>query len=311
MHIKSYKVREFIAASIIAIVVFLPSGISLVAQAPRAESAQASGGFPDLIGALKATPGCLGVDAATTASGKQVIFAWFENKRAVLNWYNSETHQKAMQMFSARTGRPPLSEIADGTGPIMVIASLTLADKPQSGMTSLPVSQIAIELYAPLPGGLAVGGRFAPGSVKVPGLLEASAGAGQSNKAVSSSTSTVTVEVVGARNAKGRLGVALFRSPEGFPEDASKAVRQELVDVDSNTLKAQVVFREVPAGTYAVSVRHDENMNDDLDKNFLGMPTEGYGTSNNVKGVFQAPTFDKAKFEVKAAPRTVEIKLIY
>ena len=39
----------------------------------------------------------------------------------------------------------------------------------------MPVSQIAIELYAPLPGGLAAGGRFAPSAVKVPGLLEAPA----------------------------------------------------------------------------------------------------------------------------------------
>jgi hypothetical protein len=41
------------------------------------------------------------------------------------------------------------------------------------------VPQIAIELYAPLPGGLAVGGRFAPSSVKVPGMIEAPARARQ------------------------------------------------------------------------------------------------------------------------------------
>jgi hypothetical protein len=58
----------------------------------------------------------------------------------------------------------------------MAIASVTLS-RPQEGIpqTGLPpVSQIAIELYAPLPGGLAAGGRFAPASVTVPGLLATS-----------------------------------------------------------------------------------------------------------------------------------------
>ena len=116
----------------------------------------------------------LGVDTARTASGKQVIFAWFENKKAVLNWYYSDTHMGVMRSFTpgAAGGRAPLSQIADDSGPILAIASLALGEKPQIEGVQLPVSQIAIELYAPLPGGLAAGGRFAPNSVKVPGLVE-------------------------------------------------------------------------------------------------------------------------------------------
>src|SRR5438046_2328865 len=49
-------------------------------------------GFPDFVSALKAAPGCLGVEAARTQSGKNVVFAWFENKQAVLNWYYSDVH---------------------------------------------------------------------------------------------------------------------------------------------------------------------------------------------------------------------------
>ena len=133
--------------------------------------------FPDLAGGLRATPGCLGVETSRTGSGKLVIFAWFEDKKAVLRWYNSEMHQQVMKL----TGRPdpnhaPLNGIADDSGPILAIASLTMAD-PKSGnalsnLPRLPVSQIAIELYQPLPGGVFVGGRFAPSSVKVPGLRD-------------------------------------------------------------------------------------------------------------------------------------------
>ena len=43
--------------------------------------------FPDLVGALKATDGCLGIELARTQSGKNVIFAWFQDKKAMLTWY--------------------------------------------------------------------------------------------------------------------------------------------------------------------------------------------------------------------------------
>jgi hypothetical protein len=116
----------------------------------------------------------LGVDTAQTSSGKQVIFAWFENKQAVLNWFYSETHQAAMRMFApgGASDRAPLAHIKDDSGPILAIASLTLVQKPQVAGVTLPVSQIAIELYAPLPGGLAAGGTFAPATLKVPGLVD-------------------------------------------------------------------------------------------------------------------------------------------
>src|SRR5437016_10309430 len=58
-------------------------------QQSKETKGAAPGGFPDLIAGLKATPGCLGVETAMTASKKQVIFAWFEDKKAVLKWYYS------------------------------------------------------------------------------------------------------------------------------------------------------------------------------------------------------------------------------
>lgn len=109
-------------------------------------------------------------------SGKQVIFAWFENKQAVMNWYNSDVHRKLMNGFSGEGRRPegPLTGIKDDAGPILTIASLTLdrATMQAGGDFKSATTQIAIELYAPLPGGLAKGGRFSPAAMKVPGLLE-------------------------------------------------------------------------------------------------------------------------------------------
>src|SRR5262249_59969263 len=51
---------------------------------------------PDLVAALKASAGCLGVETARTAGGKQAIFAWFENKKALLDWYYSPVPQQLL-----------------------------------------------------------------------------------------------------------------------------------------------------------------------------------------------------------------------
>jgi uncharacterized protein (DUF2141 family) len=133
----------------------------------------------------------------------------------------------------------------------------------------------------------------------------------QSRPAQTPATSTLTIRVAGARNAKGKIGVALFQDPNGFPDKLSNAARQQAVEIDANTLDAQVVFSDVPQGNYAVSVFHDENLNGKLDKNFIGIPKEGYGASNNPEKKRRAPTFDEAKFSLNALDQTIEIKLIY
>jgi hypothetical protein len=163
--------RETVAAAVLALVVAAPALlVNVRAQSPQNGPA----GFPDLVGGLKATPGVLGVETARTTSGKMVIFAWFENKKAVMTWYNSDMHQALVKRYS-RAVRPggPLTGVPDDV-PVMAIASLTMPSPPAAGQDpATATTQIAIELYTPLPGGLATGGRFAPSSLKVPGLLEA------------------------------------------------------------------------------------------------------------------------------------------
>ena len=127
----------------------------------------------------------------------------------------------------------------------------------------------------------------------------------------SSERSTVVVTVSGFRNAKGKVDALLFVSPEGFPEDDSKAFDKDEVSIDPDTMTAQIVFKDVPRGSAAVTVLHDENMNRKIDKNFFGIPKEGYGTSNNPKKAWHEPKWDEAAFPVDAPEITVPIKLIY
>ena len=150
----------------------LVATLVLLAGTARPALAQPEG-FPDLVSGLRAIEGNLGVETAQTSSGKQVIFAWFEDKEAVLRWYHSDMHRGAQDMFFPdRPAHEPLAHIPDDVGPILAIASIT----PTHGAgvaENLPVAQISIELYAPLPGGLAVGGTFAPESLEVPHMMKA------------------------------------------------------------------------------------------------------------------------------------------
>ena len=159
-----HTVRHIVLATLLSAIVSIAT-----MQAPV--RAQSAGGFPDLVAGLRATPGCLGVETARTASGKQVIFAWFENKKAALAWYYSDMHRSVSKgFFPNTTERTPMADIPDDGQPIMAIASLTPA--APGGDTKMPFSQIAIELYRPLSGGIALGGRFAPATLRVSDLRE-------------------------------------------------------------------------------------------------------------------------------------------
>ena len=124
-------------------------------------------------------------------------------------------------------------------------------------------------------------------------------------------TGTLTVRVTGARNTTGKIWITVFQDGLGFPDDASRAIRQQSVDIDPNAMTAKVTFKDLPQGTFAVSVLHDENCNGKMDKNFVGVPKEGYGASNNPKKKKRAPTFEEAKFSLNSSGQAIEITLIY
>jgi uncharacterized protein (DUF2141 family) len=128
--------------------------------------------------------------------------------------------------------------------------------------------------------------------------------------AQSVNTGTLTVRVVNARNANGEIRVALFKDAQGFPGDASLAFRTQRAQIDPHTLSATVVFTEIPQGVYAVSVFHDENGNGRLDKNFVGIPKEEYGASNNPAKKMGPPAFDEAKFSL-GIQQLLEIRLVH
>jgi uncharacterized protein (DUF2141 family) len=118
----------------------------------------------------------------------------------------------------------------------------------------------------------------------------------------------VVAEVSRFRNTRGFLGCRLFRSADGFPE-GGKDTLEVRVPVAAAVTRCE--FRDVPDGRYAIAVMHDENGNGLLDKNFIGVPTEGYGVSNNRTHAMSSPTWRDSTFEVRAQDVILQIRLRY
>lgn len=143
-----------------------------VQQPAQPENPPAAGNPMDfgrmLVQGLKETEGCLGVETAEFASGKIAIIAWFKDVEAAKRWYNHPMHQRMVWMVGGDpSAREPLQHVEDPKTPVMVIAALTMGGE-QTIPGPMPISQISIEMYTPLPGGAMVNGRLAPKEFPVP-----------------------------------------------------------------------------------------------------------------------------------------------
>lgn len=120
--------------------------------------------------------------------------------------------------------------------------------------------------------------------------------------------SSLSVRLDGFRSAEGQVLVAIFRGESGFPGDPARAWKTAVLKIHGQS--AALDLAAVPAGTYGISVIHDEDGDNELDTNFLGIPKEGIGTSNNAKGRFGPPKWADAKFEVRGST-TQRIRIVY
>jgi uncharacterized protein (DUF2141 family) len=117
------------------------------------------------------------------------------------------------------------------------------------------------------------------------------------------------VIVDGLRNAQGYISVELY------PDDPKLFLghNQQLVVAHDKLDKAAVtVCLDVPhSGMYALAVYHDENGDDQFNRSKLGIPTEGFGLSNNPHILFGLPKFDKVRFYVADDETTLHVDLHY
>ncbi|MEA5576657.1 DUF2141 domain-containing protein [Anabaena sp. UHCC 0451] len=123
-------------------------------------------------------------------------------------------------------------------------------------------------------------------------------------------TTALTVVVNGIRNQTGQICLRVYDSEKGFPLSNSSEVRSGCTKITGNSVKQ--VFSGLKPGTYAVAVVDDQNGDKKLNKDFFGIPQEGFGISKNPTVSIQTgtPKFRNASFKM-TKNTTVNITMKY
>ncbi|MAW53779.1 MAG: hypothetical protein CME01_13235 [Geminicoccus sp.] len=115
--------------------------------------------------------------------------------------------------------------------------------------------------------------------------------------AVSATAQSITVTVEDVRNSNGVIQYIICQQDE-----FDQAIGEEAACSILGSTKAKqgsVTFaRELPAGSYAVMLLHDENEDGKTERTGL-LPTEGIGFSRNPRLIFGIPSFEQVVVRVK------------
>ncbi len=123
------------------------------------------------------------------------------------------------------------------------------------------------------------------------------------------SVGALTINIDGLQNRKGQVCLSVFSTSKGFPSDTKNAVQRQCLKITDAPLR--MTLKQLQPGSYAVAVLHDENNDGKANRNFLGIPTEGFGFSQNPMVLTGPPKFVDSSVLV-AGPRTdVQIQLQY
>jgi len=116
----------------------------------------------------------------------------------------------------------------------------------------------------------------------------------------------IIVTIIGFENNEGDCRFALNNSEELHEREDTVFIGLIL------TIKNDTVVVEIDSlnyGWYAIKVLQDENRNVELDTDFLGIPSERYGYSNDASGWFGPPSWEKAKFLLNQEVLEMEIEV--
>lgn len=117
-------------------------------------------------------------------------------------------------------------------------------------------------------------------------------------------TETVTIVVSALASTSSVVKLNFYNNSETFLKAGQTALKMVVRPDGKATLSIPV---ELAPGEWAVALSQDVNNNDKLDKNMLGIPTEPFAFSNNVKPRLSAPSFQECKFTVAGPGQVVSI----
>tara|TARA_Y100000816_G_scaffold126046_1_gene88716 strand:+ start:223 stop:657 length:435 start_codon:yes stop_codon:yes gene_type:complete len=127
------------------------------------------------------------------------------------------------------------------------------------------------------------------------------------------SADELTVNISGQTKA-GILNLGIYNNAAAYNKSVKGEERSEKglfsgIDSYINLKESHEFVFNLPEGTYAIALFIDANENLKIDKNFLGIPKEQFGFSNNVMGTLSGPSFEQAKFQVKGkAVQNIKLK---
>jgi uncharacterized protein (DUF2141 family) len=146
---------------------------------------------------------------------------------------------------------------------------------------------------------------------------EADAGAGISErrenkkaaeaKAVLPKRRPLTVNVSNLESPNAPVVMGIYGTQNKFP-DAKDQLKEYRFKPKNGKLTAKI--EDLTYGEFALAIYQDVNSDGKIDKNFIGIPEEPYGFSNNYKPTVKAPSFKDCRFEYNEQTNTVNISLI-
>jgi uncharacterized protein (DUF2141 family) len=123
--------------------------------------------------------------------------------------------------------------------------------------------------------------------------------------AVPAEAATLSLSIEGLKP-RGQIMVLLFDAERSWNAKAG-AVRE--IKRKVGAASAQILVEGLAAGHYGAMVFQDLNLDGRMNFNFVGMPLEPYGFSNNSRGLFGPPAWGKAAFRFGGGDATHSIRV--
>jgi uncharacterized protein (DUF2141 family) len=125
--------------------------------------------------------------------------------------------------------------------------------------------------------------------------------------AVKSQTTEVTVSVTNVSSDKGVVIICLFNNADAFPQKPNLAYKCTTTNAKKGTMDIKI--DGIKPGEYAIAVHHDKNNDGKVNTNFLGIPTEPMGASNDAKGTMGPPKYKDAALRIEKNTKAISITL--
>ena len=117
---------------------------------------------------------------------------------------------------------------------------------------------------------------------------------------------TLLITVENVKVNQGKIMLAIYSDDQEFlSETTYRSIHHEVNEFGTTTVEVN----DLPYGMYAISIFHDENNNGKLDTNFMKIPKEPYGFSNNARGMFGPPKVNEAQFSFSTMEQEIMIEI--